>query len=135
MPKANGAARHIPWQNHVFTAAQLRLRTFPSISYVVPDLLPDGLSIIAGRPKIRKSWLALDVCIAAASGRFAAAAPHRQGAFPIQNTMARAADPRHLMAAPRPTPLQLEPPKCESNRLMREADTAIGPRERKPRKR
>ena len=69
MPKANGAARHIPWQNHVFTAAQLRLRTFPSISYVVPDLLPDGLSIIAGRPKIGKSWLALDVCIAVASGR------------------------------------------------------------------
>ena len=29
-PKANGAARHIPWQDHVFTAAQLRLRTFPS---------------------------------------------------------------------------------------------------------
>ncbi len=67
---AVGAARHVPWQNHVFTAAQLRLRTFPSISYVVPDLLPDGLSIIAGRPKIGKSWLALDVCIAVASGQF-----------------------------------------------------------------
>jgi hypothetical protein len=33
------------------------------------------------------------------------------------------------------TPLQLEPPKYRSNRLMTEADTAIGPRERKPRKR
>ena len=33
------------------------------------------------------------------------------------------------------TPLQLEPPKRRSNRLMMEADTAIGPRERKPRKR
>ena len=33
------------------------------------------------------------------------------------------------------TPLQLEPPKCRSNRLMMAADTAIGPRERKPKKR
>jgi hypothetical protein len=33
------------------------------------------------------------------------------------------------------TPLVLEPPKRRSNRLMMEADTAIGPRERKPRKR
>ena len=33
------------------------------------------------------------------------------------------------------TPLVLEPPKRRSNRLMTEADTAIGPRERKTRKR
>ena len=33
------------------------------------------------------------------------------------------------------TPLQLEPPKCRSNRLMMEADTAIGSRESRPRKR
>jgi hypothetical protein len=33
------------------------------------------------------------------------------------------------------TPLALEAPKRRSNRLMREADTAVGPRERKPRKR
>jgi hypothetical protein len=32
------------------------------------------------------------------------------------------------------TPVVLEPPKRRSNRLMVEADTAIGPRERKPRK-
>jgi hypothetical protein len=32
-------------------------------------------------------------------------------------------------------PLQLEPPKRRLNRLMTEADTAIGPREREPRKR
>jgi hypothetical protein len=32
------------------------------------------------------------------------------------------------------TPLVLEPPKCRSNRLMMEADTAIGSQERKPRK-
>ena len=29
----------------------------------------------------------------------------------------------------------LEPPKCKPNRLMMEVDTAVGPQERKPRKR
>jgi hypothetical protein len=33
------------------------------------------------------------------------------------------------------TPLALEPPKRRPNRVMMEADTAVGPRERKPRKR
>src|SRR5262245_8712842 len=33
------------------------------------------------------------------------------------------------------TPLALGPPKRRPNRLMMEADTAVGPRERKPRKR
>jgi hypothetical protein len=37
-------------------------------------------------------------------------------------------------AAATTTPLVLEPPKRGSNRLMTEADTAIGPLERKPRK-
>ena len=69
-PKRNGHAAPQSWRNHVFTAAELRLKTFPPVSYVVPDLIPEGLSIIAGRPKIGKSWLALDVCIAVAAGRF-----------------------------------------------------------------
>jgi AAA domain len=58
------------WQDHVFTAAALQRKTFPPVSYVVPGLIPEGLSIIAGRPKVGKSWLALDVCIAVASGRY-----------------------------------------------------------------
>jgi RecA-family ATPase len=58
------------WRGHVMTAAQLHRMEFPPISYVVPRLIPEGLSIIAGRPKIGKSWLALDVCIAVAAGRY-----------------------------------------------------------------
>jgi hypothetical protein len=58
------------WQNHTFTAAQLRLKQFPPVSYVIPGLLPESLSIIAGRPKIGKSWLALDIGIAVAAGRY-----------------------------------------------------------------
>ena len=57
------------WRDHVFTAAELQRKTFPPVSYCVPDLIPEGLTIIAGKPKIGKSWLALDVCIAVAAGR------------------------------------------------------------------
>jgi RecA-family ATPase len=36
----------------------------------VPDLIQEGLTIIAGKPKIGKSWLALDICIAISAGRY-----------------------------------------------------------------
>ena len=52
------------------TAAALKHQTFPPIKYVIPELLPEGLSILAGRPKLGKSWMALDVCIAVAGGRY-----------------------------------------------------------------
>ena len=58
------------WRKNTFTAAELQRKTFPPVSYCVPDLIPEGLTIVAGKPKIGKSWLALDVCIAVAAGRF-----------------------------------------------------------------
>jgi hypothetical protein len=58
------------WRDKVITAAALQRQTFPPVSYVIPGLIPEGLSIVAGRPKVGKSWLALDICIAIAGGRF-----------------------------------------------------------------
>jgi hypothetical protein len=58
------------WRDGIYTAAQLQHQIFPEVSFCVPGLIPDGLTIIAGRPKIGKSWLALDICIAIAAGRF-----------------------------------------------------------------
>src|SRR5262249_49789922 len=58
------------WRDHIFTAAELQRKTFPPVTYCVPGLIPEGLTIIAGKPKIGKSWLALDICIAIAAGRF-----------------------------------------------------------------
>jgi hypothetical protein len=55
------------WRSHVFSAADLHHKTFPEVSYVVPGLIAEGLSILAGRPKIGKSWLALDIAFAVAS--------------------------------------------------------------------
>jgi hypothetical protein len=58
------------WRAHVFTAASLRTKQFAPTSYVVPGIFPEGLTILAGRPKIGKSWMALDVALAKAAGRF-----------------------------------------------------------------
>jgi len=57
------------WRDGVVTAAHLQRQKFPPIKFVVPGLIPEGLSILAGRPKLGKSWMALDICIAIASGR------------------------------------------------------------------
>jgi predicted transcriptional regulator len=68
--KTGNDSTRFNWRDNVYTAAELQRRTFPPVSYCVPDLIPEGLTIIAGKPKIGKSWLALDVCIAVAGGRF-----------------------------------------------------------------
>lgn len=41
---------------------------FPPQKWTVPDLIPVGLTILAGRPKLGKSWLALQVAIAVGTG-------------------------------------------------------------------
>jgi len=56
------------WRAYVFTAASLKEKKFEPISYVVPMLIPEGVTILAGRPKVGKSWAALDIAIAKASG-------------------------------------------------------------------
>lgn len=42
---------------------------FVDLPQVVQGLVPRGLSVLAGRPKARKSWLALDVALCVASGQ------------------------------------------------------------------
>ena len=62
-------ASPVGWRSHVFNAADLRRMTFPEVPFVVGGLILEGLTILAGRPKIGKSWLALDVCLGVAQGR------------------------------------------------------------------
>jgi DNA-binding transcriptional ArsR family regulator len=49
------------------TAAELLARDFAPIEWIVPGLLPEGLMLLAARPKIGKSWLALQLAVAAAT--------------------------------------------------------------------
>ena len=52
----------------IFSAAELQGRVFPPIQWIVPGILPEGLTLLAGKPKLGKSWLALDIAVAVASG-------------------------------------------------------------------
>ena len=41
---------------------------FPDPKFIIPDTLPEGLTILAGKPKMGKSWLALGWAVAVAAG-------------------------------------------------------------------
>jgi hypothetical protein len=52
----------------VFGARWLLEEEFPPIRWVVPDILPEGVTLLAGKPKLGKSWLAMDLCLGVAHG-------------------------------------------------------------------
>jgi RecA-family ATPase len=62
----------------LITAAELQGKIFPPVRWVVPDLIPDGLAILAGAPKLGKSWLVLDVALAVTRGGFTLGDRHCQ---------------------------------------------------------
>lgn len=64
------AVRPKPAAPASITAAQLRSKTFKPITWVVPEIIPDGLTMLAGKPKLGKSWLMLDVAIAVSRGTY-----------------------------------------------------------------
>ena len=53
-----------------FTATALQTMKFATLSYLVPGLIPEGLCLLVSRPKLGKSWLALDLAIATAASQF-----------------------------------------------------------------
>jgi hypothetical protein len=54
-----------------FTAAELQHMQFPPLKYIVPDYLAEGATLFAGKPKLGKSWMVLDWCLAVAFGGIA----------------------------------------------------------------
>ena len=110
------------WRSHVFTAAALRTMAFPPGPTSCRALFPKGCTILAGRPKIGKSWMALDLAIgiAPASLSWAASMSSRatfsiaalrtilagckaddEAAWGIQGRVARAPHARDELASPR----------------------------------
>jgi succinate dehydrogenase flavin-adding protein (antitoxin of CptAB toxin-antitoxin module) len=49
------------------SASELLSMEFPETAWVIPGLLPVGLTILAGAPKVGKSWLALQIVLAVVS--------------------------------------------------------------------
>lgn len=57
-----------PARISAWTAADLMATTFPEPRWAVPGLLAEGVSVLAGPPKVGKSWLALCLAVAVAAG-------------------------------------------------------------------
>lgn len=57
-----------PLQLATITAAELQQTDFPEPRCCIRDVLPEGLTICAGKPKAGKSWFALDIALAVAFG-------------------------------------------------------------------
>ena len=51
------------------TAEQLQSAPYAPVPFLVDELIPEGLHILAGAPKIGKSWLALWLCLCVAQGQ------------------------------------------------------------------
>ena len=50
------------------TLTSILNKTYPEPIWVVPKLLPQGVYLFAGKPKMGKSWICLDMSIAVGSG-------------------------------------------------------------------
>lgn len=53
---------------NVITSSELGKKTFPPIKWAVENLIPEGLTVLAGAPKVGKSWFCLGLGIGIASG-------------------------------------------------------------------
>ncbi|GHU58261.1 hypothetical protein FACS189444_1660 [Spirochaetia bacterium] len=51
-----------------WTASEILSHEFPPVQYIVPGLITPGLTILAGAPKLGKSWLALNMAMAVSHG-------------------------------------------------------------------
>lgn len=51
-----------------WTAAELMRMEFPEPRWAIPGLLAEGVTLLAGAPKVGKSWLSLNVSTAVAAG-------------------------------------------------------------------
>lgn len=61
--RAKGKARFARVSTNTIMATQ-----FEAIRWIVPDYVPEGFSVLAGRQKLGKTWLAIDWALAVATG-------------------------------------------------------------------
>jgi hypothetical protein len=68
------------WVPELWTAERLMGTDFPVPRWAVPGIICEGLSLLAGPPKVGKSWLSLDLALSiAAGGKAFGAIPVRPG--------------------------------------------------------
>lgn len=69
------AAEHVtpvqPEPNQTGQLGALMGRDFPELDWVVPGIIPEGVTLLTAAPKIGKSWMTLDLAMASATGGLA----------------------------------------------------------------
>lgn len=69
LSKVMEEGRHIPPPRNVRRSwAEIAETDYPEPRWVIPNVLPQGFAILAGRPKIGKSWFAMQVAGAVGTG-------------------------------------------------------------------
>lgn len=63
----------------VIDSTDIITKQFPDPVWAIPDIIPAGLTLLAGRPKIGKSWLTMQIALAVAIGGHALGAGVQQG--------------------------------------------------------
>lgn len=57
-----------PTPKTIWSVAELYDAQFPALKFIVPSIVPAGITCLAGRPKVGKSWLALQIAHAVGIG-------------------------------------------------------------------
>ncbi len=94
-----------------WTVAELLAADFPEPTWLVPGILPTGLTLLAGRPKVGKSWLALQIAHAKGIGGevFGAAVDKGRVLFlALEDSPARLADRMRLQRWPGDADVQFQ---------------------------
>ena len=71
--KGSNSSRTVSRGNSIETisASALKRKNFPPLRYAIEGYLAEGLTLLGGKPKIGKSYMALDLAMAVASGGLA----------------------------------------------------------------
>ena len=82
--RADTAFQTVNWErapgiSGLLTAADILTTDYPDPVWAIPSMLPTGLTLLAGKPKLGKSWLALQIALSVASGGFALGEHIEQG--------------------------------------------------------
>ncbi len=65
---AAATSKNSDYRANIMSAGKLLEKVFPEPKYAVEGILPEGLTVFVGKPKLGKTWCVLGIAIAVASG-------------------------------------------------------------------
>lgn len=71
MPQGASISSGADGKPSLFSLQELLAKELPPVRWAIPDILPEGLTLLAGKPKQGKSWLAFSLALAIGLGGFA----------------------------------------------------------------